>query len=142
MSKWFPDVSQYEGARSALNSGFYACFAFAALNCLGIAMLLFTGREPIAGEAVSQTAAAIIGIVIEMTFVLVAAWRFRIGKGLVIGSITLLLFGFEIFSKIVGGTAHAVWLMFYAAIFVGLINGLRGAWASRSNSFEDAETFS
>jgi len=142
MAGFFPDVSKYEGAQEALNGGFYACLGFAAMNCVAIALLLFGGQLSSDGNDVTNSAGVIGGIAIELTIVLVAAWRFKSGKGLVIGIFVTLLFGIEIAGKVMDGTFSAGWVIFYVAIFLGLVNGIRGAWAVRSNSFEDEETFS
>lgn len=144
MSKWFPDVSNYAGAKKALNGGVYACLVFAAMNVLGIVLTIFTGKLPSSGEAVTQLGGAIFGILVEMSLALAAAWRFKKEKGLVWGSLVLVLFALEIFMKFTSGTTNVGWVIFYAAIFAGLVNGLRGAWAVRSRSFldVDAEIFS
>ncbi|MEJ5976582.1 hypothetical protein WG901_08050 [Novosphingobium sp. PS1R-30] len=144
MSKWFPDVGSPAGVKSALNGGFYACLAFAGMNLLGLALLLFAGRMPSSGKVVSEVASAGIGIFIEMSFILFAAWRFRKAKGLIAGSAVGLLFAFEIFAKVVSGTARGGWFVVYVAVLIGLINGLRGAWATRSivDDAEVVETFS
>ncbi|WP_095012581.1 hypothetical protein [Tsuneonella mangrovi] len=144
MSQWFPDVSEYEGAKKALNGGFYACLAFAAMNVLGIVFIMLAAKNPSSGEAVTQMTGAIFGVLVELTIVLIAAWRFKREKGLIWGTLALLLFALEVFMKVAGGTTNVGWIFFYAAIFAGLANGLRGAWAIRSNEFVDidAETFS
>ncbi len=131
MSRWFPEVDDHEGVRKALNAGFYAALAFAAMNLLGIAYLFFANRLPGLGQPQSF-AGAVIGMIVELGITAVAAWRFKIGKGLVWGAIIFLLFVVEIIVKIVSGTAGVASIFFYAVIGAGLVNGIRGAWAARS----------
>jgi hypothetical protein len=69
---------------------------------------------------------------VEMAVILIAAWRFKIGKGLVWGAVTLLFFVIELITKLTSGLGHFGWIFFYAAVGAGLINGMRGAWARRS----------
>jgi hypothetical protein len=61
----------------------------------------------------------------------VAAYRFSKRKGLWIGAVALLLFALEMYGKVATGTLKAGWIFAYGAITLGLINGVRGAWAAR-----------
>lgn len=74
---------------------------------------------------------AIVGIVVELILVLAAAWRFKIGKGAFWGPAIAGLFLLEIFSKIISGTTNVGWMIFYAAVLISMVNGVRGAWARR-----------
>jgi hypothetical protein len=73
-------------------------------------------------------------MIVELLVVLIAAWRFKIGKGLIWGAVTLLFFAIEAFAKVASG--HVGWILFYAVIAAGLINGMRGAWARRTTPAE------
>jgi len=141
MSKWFPVVSNYEGALDALKAGKFACLAFAAMILLGAIILVGTGRLPSTGDSASMPTAALFGIFVELGIVLFTWLRFRDGKGLVSGIAALGLFLFEIYAKVSSGTTNAGWLLMYAAILSGLVNGIRGAWAIRNLSPEDIEVF-
>jgi len=69
----------------------------------------------------------------ELGVTLLAAYRFSMGKGLIPGSITLALFLLEIVLKLIQGTIPGLlWWVAYFAIIMGLINGIRGAWAMRT----------
>src|SRR4051794_37330762 len=103
MSRWFPEVDDYEGVQKALKAGTFGALAFALMNALGLAFILFTGRLPISGNQVGSTAGALIGVVLELSIALIAAWRFKAGKGLIWGSVILLLFAAEIVAKVVNG---------------------------------------
>jgi hypothetical protein len=128
MFRWFPEVDDNEGIEKALKAGFIAELVFAATIALGITVVLVTGRYP--GAQGSSDPSFLVGMVVELAVVLVAAWRFKIGKGLVWGAVTLVLFALEIIEKLASG--HIGWMLFYAAIAAGLINGMRGAWARRT----------
>lgn len=75
---------------------------------------------------------ALGGIALEATLAFVAAYRFTRRKGLWIGTIALLLFLLEIYGKIATGSLAGGWIFAYAMILLGLINGLRAAWAART----------
>lgn len=131
MSKWLPDVDDHDGADAALKGGFYGSLGFAAMLVLGIAILMSGGTLPVSGTEVDGTTGALIGILAELVLVLITAWRFRAGKGLIWGSIILIIFAMEIVGKVTSGTTNVGWIIFYAAVGMGLVNGLRGAWAKR-----------
>ena len=131
MSKWFPEVDDHDGADAALKGGFIGALGFAAMLVIGMAVLQFAGALPAPGQPIQNSTGALVGIAIELALVLVAAWRFKIGKGLVWGPAILLLFALELVSKLLAGGFGVAWILFYAAIGAGLINGVRGAWAKR-----------
>lgn len=139
MSKWFPDVSEAEGLEDARKAGFFGACAFAAMIVLGIAIVFFADATPVLGQPVPDPTAAVIGMLAELALAVVAAWRLKIGKGAFWGSALALLFVAEIIGKIAGGTTNVGWMIAYAAIFIALVNGVRGAWARRGHS--DAEAF-
>jgi hypothetical protein len=141
MSKWFPHVDDREGIQEALKAGFFGTIAFAVMICIGIAFVIFAGELPNSGDQVSNSMAALVGMLVELMLVLVAAWRFKIGKGLVWGGLILLMFAAEVIGKIIDGTTNIGWLFAYAAIGCALINGLRGAWAQRTMAREHSEAF-
>lgn len=135
MSLWFKDVTEYDGAVSATKNGMFAALGFAAMTAIGLGFVAVAGGLP--GQTSTNGAAryaAMAGILIEMAVILFAAWRFRLGKGLIIGIIILALFTFEVVVKLLNGTAGLVWFVAYFAILLGLVNGIRGAWALRSMS--------
>ena len=131
MSKWFPDVKEPDGLEEARKSGFFGACAFAAMNGLGIVLLLITGRTPSLGQPTPDIGLPLLGISFELVLVLVAAWRFKIGKGAFWGAAIVLLFLIEVIGKVVGGTTNVGWMIAYAAIIIALVNGVRGAWWRR-----------
>jgi len=137
MSTWFKDVETYEGALSAARSGMYASLGFAAMIAIGLVVLL-TGNEAMIGVAPQDfdRAARYVAIgfvLVELVVALLAAYRFRLGKGLFPGSVTLLIFLMEVGMKLLTGPFLGIlWYVIYLAVFLGLVNGIRGAWAMRS----------
>ena len=74
---------------------------------------------------------------IEAAIFLIAGWRLRKGKGLILGSIgalLLLLEGlFKLASLSIGG------VVIDAVLLVVIANGLRGAWALRKGLVDPSE---
>jgi hypothetical protein len=136
MSGWLKDVESYDGALSAAKNGMYASLAFAAMVALGLVLLLTGNGAMIGVPQESGPAARYVGmafVLAELAVALLAAYRFRLGKGLIPGSATLLIFLIEIVAKLLTGPFLGVlWYVIYLAVFLGLANGLRGAWALRS----------
>jgi hypothetical protein len=110
----------------------FASLGFVAMLGIGAIFVGFTGGLPGQSPDFNSRAFQIGGIAVEAAIVLLAAWRFRMGKGGVFGAIVLLLFMVEIGFKLFGGFQGILWYVAYLAIFLGLVNGVRGAWALRS----------
>jgi hypothetical protein len=139
MSAWWNDVETYHGARSATRSGMFAALGFTAILLLTAIYLGATGSLP--NQDFDTTARIITATVlaIELAAALFAAWRFRMGKGWLAGSIALLIFTIEIGFKLFNGFQGIGWYLFYFAIFMGMANGIRGARALRDLGEEPAE---
>lgn len=137
MSKWFPDVAEADGLEDARKAGFIGALAFAAMIALGVAFLLATGLTPDLQQS-GLIVGALLGMAIELALVLVAAWRLKAGKGAFWGTAILVLFVVEIATKFMAGATNVGWLIAYAAIFMALLNGVRGAWARRNGTVQDA----
>jgi len=133
MSRWFPDVSTAEGMKSARIGATAAAIVFGIMVALGVVFTALSGHLP--GEATAESGAArigaLVGMGLEAAIAFAAAWRFHRRKGLVFGSITVLLFMFEILAKLASG--HVGWIIVYVMILMGLINGLRAGWARREH---------
>jgi len=134
MSRWFPDLSTADGIKAGFNGGAAAAIGFGCFSLLGLAVTFFRGHMP--GVDMARTDLerifALGGIALEATLAFVAAYRFTRRKGLWIGTIALLLFLLEIYGKIATGSLAGGWIFAYAMILLGLINGLRAAWAART----------
>jgi hypothetical protein len=81
----------------------------------------------------------IVGIALEAAVVLLAAWRFRKGRGWLAGGIALALFVIEIGFKLMSGFLGIAWYVAYLAVFLALVNGVRGAWALRDMGEEPTD---
>jgi len=129
------DVGTVEGARKATKTGMWGSLAFAATLCLGLILNLSPDWRPNDGSLPPidpySYYSYIVGASVELVIVLSAGFRFWQGKGWLIGTIVIIIFLFEIVGKIAGGTARVGWLLFYAAVALALINGVRGARALR-----------
>jgi hypothetical protein len=140
MSVWWNDVEDYSGAREGTRNGMFGAFGFAAMLGFG-ALVLGMGGSLVEGLNIDPTARtiglAMIGA--EASVALLAAWRFRMGKGWLSGSIVLLLFVIEVGYKLFSGFLGIAWYVFYLAIFLGLMNGIRGAWALREMGAEPTD---
>lgn len=141
-AKWFPDVTTTKGIKSTRKGAVIGSLLFAASLALGAGFVFFLGSFP--GSMTNDPKDkyySIAVIVLEAMFALFAAWRFHIGKGWLIGPLLLALFLIEIGGKIVGGTLKGAWFIAYAYLLVALINGVRGAWATRKGMVDLAEVF-
>lgn len=131
MSRYFANIDTIEDAERATKIGMGGALVFAATIVLGLIFLFSTGNIPGSGSSPpADFLFQVAGVVIELVIVLAAAWRFYQAKGLIIGSIVLLVFLGETVVKIVNGSG-AAWLIFYFAIAAAMFNGLRGAWIYR-----------
>lgn len=139
MSKWYPTVSTEEGAREALKAGMIGALFATGTAAIGLAVFLYGIQMPAPlfgeGETSGLTTSTIenvgstIGIVVELLIFLFCAWRFKIGKGRYIGIVAAAFMAIEIANKVLIGKPNAGFLLMFAAIMLGLINGIRGAWA-------------
>lgn len=95
-------------------------------------LLLFAGHLPGAHlQNPTEMLGSIAGSVIELSLLLLCAWRFWIYRGAILGPICLLLYVVEIVLKITSGTTNIGWILAYLAIGAMIINGIRGAWSFR-----------
>ena len=133
MGIWLKDTDDYYDAERATRSGMWGALLFAAWIVFSLVMLLnYAGG--LAFQILTRTEQMIeLGSMgAELAIALAAAWRFRQGKGLIIGSVTLLVFVIEVVLKLVSGLfLGLLWYALYFGILLSLINGLRGAWAMR-----------
>jgi len=131
MSAWWNDVETHHGATSATRNGMFGALGFAAILGISAIYLGVTGTLPRQNLNSADRVFAMIFIALEIAVALLAAWRFRMGKGWLAGGIALLIFVVEIGFKLFNGFLGIGWYLFYFAIFMGMANGIRGAWALR-----------
>lgn len=139
MSAWWKDVETYDGAKGATRGGMFAALGFVAILGITAVYLGVTGSLPQQNLDTVARIVTIIVLAIEIAAALLAAWRFRMGKGWLAGSIVLLIFVIEIGFKLFSGFLGIGWYLIYFAIFIGLANGIRGARALRDLGEEPAD---
>lgn len=137
MAFWDIDLTTRSGAETAAAQGGLACFIVAGLTFVGA--LVFGG---LAGFDTDEGLATAVGIGATALIALIAGFRLRAGKGAFWGIAVALLLVVEIISKL---TTFAIGGIIFNVLFlVMVVQGLRGAWALRSqDGFADdaAEVF-
>lgn len=133
MARWFPRADDKLGPNIALLIGCVGALIVAAMDSYGVvARVLRFGEYRAYGV---QEVGSVI-LIVRICFVLVdltAAWRFAVGKGLVWGSVVLLLLVLPIFGYFFMGKtpANMFWVVVRFPVAAALIIGLWGAWAAR-----------
>ena len=128
------EIDDYWGAENATRSGMYGALGYAGVVVFGGVMMVLD----LAGIRFSWldggTQAFLLAILgAELGVAALAAYRFSMGKGLIPGSITLAIFLLNLVISLINGMIPGIiWWIAYGAIIVGLINGIRGAWAMRT----------
>lgn len=129
MAFWKADIETRDGAENAARSGSYACFIVAA------ASVLYAGLQfALPGTSDAGPLANVIGILAEAAIILVAGLRLRSGKGAYWGIAAVALLGMELVAKL---AALSVGSAVTALFLVVVLNGVRGAWALRRDTFPD-----
>ncbi|AHE52683.1 hypothetical protein [Sphingomonas sanxanigenens] len=139
MAKPFPEIIDIDDAMRCCRLGMLASLAFAALGVIGVAVAVITGG----GQAVTSMQDGMTWLAgtasAEIVIALVAAWRFRRNRGLIAGSILLLVFLFEFIGKFFIGFPGVFGIVIHLFIGIGIINGIRGAIAMRNTDTLDSE---
>jgi len=136
MSIWFPDVSDRFEAREATRIGTYAASGFVVMGLLGLGMLMFGTADDLMLDPLARYVGLAL-VAVETMLGAIAAYRFWDGKGSIVGSIVLGIFTIETIFKIVtAGFLGVLGYLIHFAVFMGLLNGVRGAWALRGAAQE------
>ena len=135
MSIWFKDVDDYDSAERATRAGMWAALVYVAWVIFRVGLtlattdagLLFTLMTPLEKFY-------FFGIVgVQIGVALIAAWRFRLGKGAIAGSLAaLVLVGIVALDVANGIFQGIIWYVLLLGILMALINGARGAFALRA----------
>jgi len=134
MSRWFPRADNEGGLNKALLIGSAAALIVVAMDVYGIiARVLRFQQFSANGIREPESALLIVGIGFALV-ALIAAWRFATGKGLVWGSVVLLLVVMPLVGYLVRGptSANIGWLIIRFPLAAALVVGVRGAWAARN----------
>ncbi|MBA3070509.1 MAG: hypothetical protein FP825_18780 [Hyphomonas sp.] len=124
MEKLIPKFETMDDINKALRTAGICGLVVAAMTLLGLLFVLFGGD--IAAE---DKLGSMIGIGAELLLILLFTWRFSMHRGVVSGVLLLALFLLETFLKIVSGTTSVAWIFVYAALILGIVNGLRACFA-------------
>ena len=148
MSKFYPDVRDEGGVEAGANWGSMAAIILGFLALLGAVpsfynVMRLTGVEG-AGSFVIVNAVVLAIMLLEGIFCFVAAWRFMLHKGLVIGIILMVLTILDLLSRLTQAALGflAVWQLaltiLYLPILYGLFHGIRAArGAKRQGALAD-----
>ncbi len=129
---WRVDLTTRVGALSAAKQGATACFIFAGLAVLGLALL-----GGMAGYSTTEGMAVMAGAAFESAVAIIAGLRLRSGKGAFWGMAAALLCVLETIGKVLALSAGVV---ITGVLLVAIIQGVRGALALRNDKgFEDDE---
>lgn len=128
--RWYwTELDSLDDSYSAARKTFGG-WVFAAMILLGILVTYFSGKS-VADLKTPETdvPGALIGMTVELIFVLIASYRMVTERGWIISWILTAAFVYEAFLKILGG-AHGVigWLFFYVAVTASLLTGARACW--------------
>ena len=126
------DLTTRYGAESAARSGSLGRFIAAGLTALTGIYAFVT--NPAVGDMVFALG---FGFVFFPQFLLflMAGFRLRAGKGLVLGGAAIVLLIAETVSQLV--TFGFLGLLIRLALLISLIEGVRGAWALRHDRFAE-----
>lgn len=134
MEKFFPPIITVEDARNLAKRAGYAGLFFAGLIVLNAAILFFTtdtlpGFDDYMDPVERNSALVFMGI--ESVLVLLLSWRVWTGRGYVSGILLLILFVIEVGFKMATNPGSLFWIVFYAAIALYFVNGVRATLARK-----------
>ena len=132
MAFWSVDLTTRDGAESAASLGGIACFISAGLTVLG---MIFIGA--VQAQAGLESIITLVSVGIEAAIFLLAGWRLRKGKGLILGGISALMMLYEGVFKLMSLSIGGV--VINAVLLVVMVNGLRGAWTLRRGMSDPTE---
>jgi hypothetical protein len=132
---WVKDVEDYNSAEAAVRNGMWAALGYAAWVTFSVGMTF--ARTDVGFLFQLMTAAEqfffIALIAGRIGIALFAAWRFRLGKGAITGSLTALVLVAMIVFEVANGLFQGIlWYVVLLAILLALISGVRGSLALRS----------
>ena len=146
MGIWFKDVEDYSAAEAAVRGGMWGALGYAAWVTFSVGMTFARTDVGLAFEFMTVTEKVLfVGLTAgRLGIALLAAWRFKLGKGAITGGLTALILVAVIIFEVANGLFQGIlWYVALLAILLALINGARGALALRSmhNPEEISEAF-
>ncbi len=110
----------------------YGGWIFAGMIVLGTLVTYFSGKSLIDLKTPETSLlAAMIGEIVELLFVLFAAYQMVTGRGWIISWFLLAIFAGESVTKILAGRSFG-WIFFYIGVGASLLAGARACWDIRS----------
>ncbi|MGF7146573.1 putative membrane protein [Sphingomonas zeicaulis] len=139
MAKLFPEIIDIDDAMRCSRFGRLAALAFAGLAVLGgvLGLIIKDGRTGISTDEDKILLLVIVGV--EILVALIAAWRFHHNRGLIAGSVLMLVFLVEFIGKFFIGFPGVLGIILHLFIAAGIVNGIRGAIAMRNTDTLDTE---
>ena len=144
MEKWWPKIIDRDSALATGKSGSIAGYVFAAMYIVGLISISITNSYDFADQTIpiEEKIGVIAGVLGAFILVVIWSWRIRSGRGYISSILLLLLFVFEIGVKIMSGFVGIFWYVIYLAMFITMINAVRGTWAYRKfKNDPDIEVF-
>jgi hypothetical protein len=120
-------------AKKAAKHGAIAGLFFAGMYVVGV-VFAYSGRSPMDGAAIEDEMTIygmLIADVLLVALILFLCWRIKTGRGWISSVVLLVWFVVEAAFKIVGGSSNVGWIIFYIAMTMGFVEGVRGTWACR-----------
>jgi hypothetical protein len=142
-SRFFPSIEHLEDARDCTRRAAIAGLVFAGMYVLAIALLIVSRSRITSEELITN----LLGTTIILSPVLFFTWRVYRNGGYISATLLLLLFLFEIASRVAyGGFVGPVWIFIYLYMVIAFVNGIRGGLALKrvpqNTPSEVAATFS
>ena len=130
---YWPDLDSLEESYSVARKAFGG-WILAGMIVLGALFTYFSGKSAVDMKTPeADVSAAMIGIGIELIFVLFASYRMTSGRGWIVSWFLLALFLAEVINKLMGaGPGIVGWLIFYVAVGASILAGARACWDIRS----------
>jgi hypothetical protein len=135
-SFWYwPALDSLDDSYSVARKSFGG-WVFAGMVFLGAVLSYALGKSAVDLKTPeSNVIGALVGSIIELLFVLFAAYRIRTGRGWVVSWFLLALFGLEAVVKVVSGGATVIgWVFLYLAVGSSILAGARACWDIRSRT--------
>ena len=128
------EIEDYWGAENATRSGMYGALGYCVVVVFsGVLMVLDLAGIQFSWLPGDMQAFLLATLGAQLGVAGLAAYRFSMGKGLIPGSISLGIFVLNLAVSVFNGAIPGIiWWIAYGAIIIGLINGIRGAWAMRT----------
>jgi hypothetical protein len=128
------EVDDYWGAEAAVRSGMWAALGYAAWVTISVIITAVRTDIGLAFQLMDNLERILfVGLIAgRLGLALLAAWRFKLGKGAITGGLTAVVLVGVVVLEVSNGLFQGIlWYALLIAIELALINGVRGALALR-----------